>query len=55
MERANTLYRETLGTEYEFTSIREVILFDMAMGESGYYFKEDLRNVVKALSVLSAI
>lgn len=49
-ERANTLYRETFGTEYEHHSIREYILFCMAMGESGYYFKEDLRKLLKSMS-----
>lgn len=51
-ERANTLYRETYGTEYELGIIREHILFCMAMGESGYYFKEDLREAVKTLAMI---
>ena len=50
VERANTLYRETIGTEYEYHSIREHLLFCIAMGESGYYFREDLRTAMKALS-----
>lgn len=49
-KRANDLYAETCGTEYEFQPIREHILFCIAAGETGYYFKEDLRALLKAIS-----
>lgn len=50
IKRANMLCVETLGTEYEFSFIRESILFRVAGGESGYYLMEDLRKAIKVLS-----
>jgi hypothetical protein len=40
--RANDLYRETFGTQYSQTSLREHIIFGIACGETDFFFLEDV-------------
>jgi hypothetical protein len=47
--RANDLYRETFGTQYSQTPLREHILFGIACGETDFFFLEDVRAMMKVL------